>query len=191
VLKDKLPRGHARSLVDYLLQHEGDYRGALARLRPELRGLYVSAYQSYLWNRMLARWLREHVRPEQLLDLRLALGEVPVHRGLEEGTLAELASTSLPLPSARLTLPAEDPRVALMDAVLAKEGIDREQLKLKAFKEVFFSRGERSVLCMPAGLRHEEGNDEINPGKQKLVLAFELPRGCYATLIVKRITRRA
>jgi len=191
VLKDQLPRGHARSLVDYLVHHPDDFRGALARLRPELRGLYLSAYQSYLWNRMLARWLRSHVKPEQLLKLRLGLGEVPVHHGLEEEQLTEMAATELPLPSPRLSLPAEDPRVALIDAVLAKEGIDREQLKLKAFKEVFFSKGERAVLCMPADLRHEEGPDECNAGKQKLVLAFDLPRGSYATLIVKRITGNA
>src|SRR6516164_3713043 len=55
-LKEKLPRSHARSLVDYLLHHPGDFRGAAARLRPELRGLYLSAYQSHLWNRIFARW---------------------------------------------------------------------------------------------------------------------------------------
>ncbi len=76
-----------------------------------------------------------------------------------------------------------------MDTVLAKDGIDRDKLKLRAFKEVFFSKGERNVLCMPMGLQHEDGADEHNTGRQKLVLAFELPRGSYATLIVKRITR--
>src|SRR5438067_1366048 len=40
-LKDLLPRSHARSLVDYLLHHPDDFRGALERLHPELRGLYL------------------------------------------------------------------------------------------------------------------------------------------------------
>ena len=55
--KARLPRGHARSLVDYLVSHPTDFRGAVERLRPELQGLYLSAYQSYLWNGMLAAWL--------------------------------------------------------------------------------------------------------------------------------------
>jgi tRNA pseudouridine13 synthase len=114
-----------------------------------------------------------------------------MHRGLDEGQLAELAAVQLPLPSPRLTIAEDDPRVALMDAVLAKEGIEREQLKLKAFPEVFFSKGERTALCVPRGLHHETGQDECNAGRQKLVLAFELPRGCYATLIVKRLTSLA
>jgi tRNA pseudouridine13 synthase len=188
-LKEKLPRGHARSLVDYLDHHPEDFRGALARLRPELRGLYLSAYQSHLWNRLLARWLLRHVKPEQLFDLHLALGEVPAHRGLDENQIAKLEAAQLPLPSARLTIPDDDPRAALMDAVLAEDEVDRDKLKLRAFKEVFFSKGERAVLCIPEGLQHEEAADERNAGKQKLALAFELPRGSYATLIVKRITR--
>ncbi len=80
-LKEQLPRGHARSLVDYLRVHPDDFRGAVARLRPELRGLYLSAYQSHLWNRMLAHWLTHRLRPEQLRPVALRLGEVAVpHR---------------------------------------------------------------------------------------------------------------
>jgi tRNA pseudouridine13 synthase len=188
ILKDRLSRSHARSLVDYLVQHPEDFHGALERLRPDLRGLYLSAYQSYLWNRMLARWLRAHVRPDQLIAVRLRQGELSMHHGLDETQLAELAGAQLPLPAARLTIADDDPRVALLDAVLAKEGIDREQLKLKAFREVFFSKGERAALCLPVGLEHTTGPDECNAGRQKLVLAFDLPRGSYATLIVKRLT---
>ena len=67
--------------MDYLVHHPEDFAGALARLRPELRGLYLSAYQSHLWNRMLARWLEQHCPPEQLIAVRLQLGDVPMPRG--------------------------------------------------------------------------------------------------------------
>jgi tRNA pseudouridine13 synthase len=186
--KDRLPRGHARSLVDYLVSHPGDFRGALARLRPELRGLYLSAYQSHLWNRMLARWVHQHSRPEQLLTVALRLGEVPMYRGLDEGQRRELASLSLPLPSARCRLDAADPRMVLMREVLAEEGLVPEQLKIKGIREMFFSKGERPGWCLPEGLAYEAAPDERLAGKAKLLLSFELPRGCYATLIVKRVT---
>jgi tRNA pseudouridine13 synthase len=188
LLKDQLPRSHARSLADYLVQHPADFRGALARLRPELRGLYLSAYQSHLWNRMLAHLLRERLRVDQRITVRLRLGDVPMCRALDETQLSELKALQLPLPSARLTFESDDPRGALLDKVLADDGIEREQLKLKAFREVFFSRGERAALCLPVALQHEVGPDERNAGRQKLTLAFELSRGSYATLIVKRIT---
>jgi tRNA pseudouridine13 synthase len=186
--KERLPRGHARSLVDYLLHHPGDFRGAVARLRPELRGLYLSAYQSHLWNRMLAAWLRQHCRPEQLMTVSLRLGEVPMPRGLGEPQRRDLAALTLPLPSARLRLAADDPRAALVQGVLAEEGLELRQLQVKGIRELFFSKGERAALCLPGRLEYEAGPDERHAGKQKLSLAFELPRGCYATLIVKRIT---
>lgn len=186
--KARLPRGHARSLTDYLANHPGDFRGALERLRPEFRGLFLSAYQSHLWNRMLARWLREHCRPEQLLPVQLRLGEFPMHRGLSESQVQELARVRLPLPSARSFFDPADPTTALMDAVLAEEDLERGQLKLKGFRQMFFSKGDRTALCLPTGLTHESHPDDCDAGRWKVTFCCELPRGCYATLIVKRVT---
>jgi tRNA pseudouridine13 synthase len=186
--KELLPRSHARSLVDYLVSHPEDFRGALARLRPDLRGLYLSAYQSYLWNRMLAWWVRDRCRPEQLISVRLRLGEVPMPTNLDDTQRNELVRLFLPLPSARQSLEAGDPRLVPLEMVLQEEGIEREQLKLKGFRELFFSRGERVAWCLPANVEVQAQPDENHAGRQKMLLAFELPRGIYATLLVKRIT---
>jgi tRNA pseudouridine13 synthase len=89
--KALLPRGHARSLVDYLVSHPQDFRGAVARLRPELRSLYLSAYQSHLWNRILARALEQICRPQQVVPIDLRLGKLPMHRLLDESQRKQLA----------------------------------------------------------------------------------------------------
>lgn len=186
--KERLPRGHARSLVDYLVHHPTDFRGTCARLRPDLRGLYLSAYQSYLWNRLLARWLERNLNPEKLLRVPLRLGDVPMHADLDDTQRNALAGLMLPLPTARLHLDASDARLPLIEEVLGEEGLDLSRLKVKGVREMFFSRGDRPALCLPASLSHEIGDDDLNPGRRTLILSFELPRGSYATLIVKRIT---
>jgi tRNA pseudouridine13 synthase len=189
--KAKLPRSHARSLVDYLAGHPTDFRGTLARMRPELRGLYLSAYQSYLWNNMLARWLQRLCRSEQLISVSLRLGEAPMQRNLDESQRSVMAGTTLPLPSARLKITPDDPQTALIEEVLAKEGFQLSEMKIKKMHEPFFSKGDRPVLCLPQNLTHEGAADELHPGRQKLILSFDLPRGAYATLIVKRIQESA
>ncbi len=195
-LKEKLPRGHARSLIDYLRVHPGDFRGAVARLKPELRTLYLSAYQSHLWNRMLALWLRRHCRPEQLRTVDLRLGAVPVHEGLDAEQQRQLAELWLPLPSSRLKLDLgggsggvshthRDPRGEIIQTILSEEGLELHDLQVRGLRELFFSKGERAALCLPADLSGQVESDERHPKRQKLTLRFMLPRGCYATLVVK------
>jgi tRNA pseudouridine13 synthase len=186
--KARLPRGHARSLVDYLVSHPTDFRGAVERLRPELQGLYLSAYQSHLWNGMLAARLESNLPPEQRLAVRLRLGDVPMHRQLTVEQRERLRTLTLPLPSARLPLDPAAEWAPLVEGVLAAEGLRLSDMRIKGVRKPFFSKGERAALCEPAGLRDEADDDELHASRSKLTLSFDLPRGSYATLIVKRVT---
>lgn len=184
----KLPHGHERNLIAYLTHHPHDFRGAMERLRPELHGLYLSAYQSHLWNRMLALWLTRNVPPERLITVPLRLGPAPMHRQLNEDQRRALSELRLPLPAARMSFVADDPRFVLAREVLANEELTWEKLKVPGSRKLFFSRGDRSALLQPANLAYAFQADEHHPGQLKCVLSFDLPRGGYATMIVKRAT---
>jgi tRNA pseudouridine13 synthase len=186
--KAELPRGHARSIVDYLVHHPTDFKGAVARLRPELRGLYLSAWQSHLWNQMLSHWLVDRVPAEQLIFVRLKAGEVVMPRAMPDADRPEWDALALPLPSARLKFGPEAPWAGVVSAVMAEEGISLEHMRIKGMQQPFFSKGERLAKVPVANLEWEAGDDDLNRGRRKLTLYFELPRGCYATMIVKRLT---
>jgi tRNA pseudouridine13 synthase len=185
----RLPRSPARGPVEHLARHPDDFLGAFARLRPDLRGLYLSAYQSHLWNRMLAHWLRDRLPADRLLMIPLRQGDVPMPRTLTDAERRDLEGLALPLPSARAGLDGDDPRTAVLRRVLDEEQLQPEQFRLKGPRELYFARGERAALCLPENLQAEAAADEQHRGRLKLTLRFDLPRGSYATLIVKRITR--
>ncbi len=180
----KLERGHARSLVCYLADHPTDFKGAVARLRPELQGLYLSAYQSDIWNRTLAKWLAAHFPAETLGNIALHRGGLPVPTVSD----AEWEALVIPLPSARLKPPADAPWLPQLEAVMAEEGIALAGMKIKGMDKPYFSKGDRIACVKPSGWSCTADADDLNRGRRKLTLRFELPRGSYATMLVKRIT---
>ncbi|CAN5341057.1 tRNA pseudouridine(13) synthase TruD [soil metagenome] len=182
--KAKLQRSHARSLVDFLCQRPGDTKGAVARLRPELSGMYLSAYQSHVWNRMLARWLTVRSKPESLTMLETRMGPLPSPMVSCEGW----ESLELPLPSNRMKNEVNDDIRGLIDAVLAEDGITLDKMKVPGMQKPYFSKGLRIACLKPEAMAMEPGDDELNRGRKSMTLRFELPRGAYATMVIKRIT---
>lgn len=194
LLKDRLERGHARSLVDYLRVHPGDFKGAVARLRPDLRGLYLSAYQSHLWNQMLAVVVGQAAslplnegQAGSLPYVQHKTGALPYFDALAPDVLEKLERLSLPLPTARWKPADDDPRKAIVEEVLARDGLTLRDLQIRGVREMFFSKGDRAALCRPLDLTHAWANDDLNPGRRRVALFFDLPRGSYATIVVKAL----
>jgi len=194
-------------VIEHLAHNPTDFRGALRFINPELRNVYLNAFQSYLWNRILARWLEQHLRPDQLFSLdrqqlsqrnRLRLSASPpsreredellFYRDLTDAQRAELLSLPLSLPTARAKLDPTDPRLSLIQDVLKDEDLQLRDLKVHGLREWFFSKGERPAICLLEGLKWQIATDERHSGKQKMIVSFDLPRGSYATLVVARIT---
>jgi tRNA pseudouridine13 synthase len=185
--KARLGRSHARSLVTYLVDHPEDFRGGFARVRRELRSLYFSAFQSHLWNLILAGWLERATRPEQRALVEFKLATLPVQRGLDPDQADALRRLSIPLPSSRTALPA-GPLGDVAREVMERFKLAWEAMRVKHLKDVFFSKGSRPALFFAERLEHTVSGDELAPGRKALRLSFELPKGAYATLVVKRIT---
>ena len=177
--KGSLARSHRRSIVSFLADRPGDFKGALARIHADLRGLYLSAFQSFLWNRILSGLIRESCPDAFPVDLKS--GQVLFFRTLNRPL------EIIPLPSARARFADESMR-ARVEASLKEIGLDLKTIRIRHPRENFFSRGERAATFRPAGLGSEWSSDEFYPGKSKLALKFDLPRGSYATILVKRIT---
>jgi tRNA pseudouridine13 synthase len=189
--KARLERSHARSLVTYLVDHPTDFRGAFARMRRDLRSLYFSAYQSHLWNLLLAHLIDQATRPDERVAVPFKLMSLPMPIQLDRNSVETLAKWQLPLPSARTKLPAEGPLRTLSDRVMADQGLTWAELRIKHMKDLFFSKATRAAFFFPAHLAHGAEADELYPGRKKLRMSFDLPKGSYATILVKRITRAA
>jgi tRNA pseudouridine13 synthase len=62
---------------------------------------------------------------------------------------------------------------------------------VKHLKDVFFSKGSRASLVFPQNVDFSSRADELHRGRYGLHLSFDLSKGLYATILVKRITNVA
>ena len=199
-----LPRGfyYERLMAEHLLRRPGDYHGAMRRLPLRLRRLFVQAYQAYLFNRFLSARAREGLPLSEPLpgDWVLLLDE----HGLPTkavraggGNLSELrrltkagrASVAIPLPGFRQE-PSGGRQGEIESAVMEEEGVAPEDFKVKVMPEVSSGGGLRPVLARLSLLsKPEVFEDELGPGLRALRLCFQLPRGSYATCLLREIMK--
>jgi tRNA pseudouridine13 synthase len=62
------------------------------------------------------------------------------------------------------------------------------EIRIRYPRDSFFSKGWRRAVFHVRHLTYEVEPDELYPPKKKIILQFDLPRGSYATILVKRIT---
>lgn len=191
--KRLLDRSSRRSIITFLADKPADhpdFRKAFALIQADLRGLYLSAFQSAIWNRMLATVLQEKLPEEQRVDVPLKLGPAPFLRRLLTHQASEFRNLELPLPSARLHL-EPGPELELIEKVLKEFELELRELRVKFPRDSFFSKGSRKACIAVNQVTSETASDELYPGRQKMMLNFDLPRGAYATILVKRLTDAA
>jgi tRNA pseudouridine13 synthase len=122
--------------------------------------------------------------------LKLQLGSVPAYRRIADEQYRQFTGVTLPLPSARLHLAADDPLRPIIEAVMREEDLELSQMKIKHLREPFFSKGDRAAIFTPTETDVQSAEDERHEDSQKVILKFTLPRGCYATLLIKRVMAR-
>ena len=189
VLMSKAPRpSNYRSVLTFLQDHPQGFRKALNLIPRRLLSLYLVAYQSYLWNQLAAGYLTHHLGAKEtfpalsLVDLTL-----PLYRELSESQYGTLKKASIPLPEHRASY--TDPVLAqLAQNVLKAQGFELNDLKARILKKAYVSKGHRALLLFPTDVTSDAPqNDVAFPGRLAIQFRFTLPRGAFATLVLKWI----
>lgn len=186
-LASELGRSPWQGVLKHLAADPNDFRGAISRVRQDLRSLYLAALQSHLWNLMLAELLRARLPTDRLTGIRVGGQSLPFPRDLEDGEREMLRLAELPLPSAR----GRDqlgPWQEFAEKAASTLGLTLRELRVKYPRDSFFSKGNRPAVFFPAQVARLVEPDELHEGRKKIVLQFELPRGAYATMLTRRIT---
>lgn len=174
-----------KAILGYLAAHPKDFARALHKLPQEEVSMRYSSFQSHLWNELLRRLIRDIV-PE-LTAVAGAEGAYLFWRMLDGPAESALKDLSLPTAAAHMVFP-DDRTQALFESILADGGLRRPDFRTHALRKVYFKSFLRQAVIHPENIEAgDEGPDELYPGRRRVTLSFVLPRGAYATMVVKRL----
>jgi tRNA pseudouridine13 synthase len=165
-----------------------DFVKAFMQIDSDYRAMLLFTYQSYLWNEGVRRYLQLLLPREHLFPMRYQAGTLLFHRDASPEVLRTLREATFPLlaPDTTFTDPQVEEAVAW---VLGKEKLKLADLRIEEEpRRLYFKHEERPLLVFPHKLVIGRTQaDDINRGDVKVNVAFTLPPGAYATLVVKRL----
>ena len=175
-------------VIHSLREEPTNYLRAFLQIDASYRAMLLFTYQSYLWNEGVRRLLQLLLPRESLFPMPYQAGTLLFHRDAPREVLEWMRDASFPLLGPDSTF--DDPRVEeAVRWVLGREKLTLQQLVIpEARRLLFFKHEPRPLLVQPHKLvLGRVQRDELNGGFNKLNVAFTLPPGAYATLVVKRL----
>ncbi len=165
-----------------------DFLNAFLQVDADQRAMQIFAFQSWLWNEGVRRLLQLLLPREHLFPMPYQAGTLLFPRDAAPEVLRYLRGLEFPLLSPHTVFNDEKVKEAATWA-LGKEKLTLEQLKIPgAERLVYFKHELRPVVVYPHKLvLGKTRPDELNRPLLKLNIAFTLPPGAYATLVVKRL----
>lgn len=147
--------------------------------------MFFSAYQSFIWNETVKRLIKNLLPDKNLLYHKGITGDYIFFDEIDKQNFAYLKTLQIPLASSKAKI--SDATVErIYNEILNERQIRPAQFNLKKIRQAFFKSTQRAVIVIPK-INYKIEDDEIYQGKKKLLLEFVLPRGSYATMVIKRI----
>lgn len=185
-----------RTVIAHLAKNDGDYAGAIGSLPQNLQMMFVHAYQSYLFNRILS------ARIKRGLSLaRPLIGDIvlPADRnGLPDHSIyIKVTRENLDLVERQMTENkafisgilfgsesefAEGEAGEIEKEIVGAEGIGRENFIVPKIPQCSSKGSRREILGRFRSL-------SIRAEGDSLLMSFSLDKGCYATSLLREFMK--
>lgn len=178
------------AMLNYLVENPGDFAGSFGVLSPNLRNMFVHAYQSYLFNRILSHRMAKGLPLDRAVEgdvVCFSKGDLPDAEKIQIVTADNLNAVNRLAfrGKAYVTIPLIGYGSALSDGkegeierkILGDERVAADDFRIPARPDLG-SRGARR----PALLRT---SPTIKVERSCTELEFALPPGSYATVVLR------
>ncbi|OPY52992.1 MAG: putative tRNA pseudouridine synthase D [Methanosaeta sp. PtaU1.Bin112] len=178
------------AMLNYLSEHPGDYAHSFDVLSANLKRLFVHAYQSYLFNRILSHRLAVGMPLQKAVEgdiFCFSEGGLPDVDRLQTVTSENKQAIDRLAGRGRafLTLPligfeteiVQGAQGEIERSILKEEGISPENFKVAENPDLGSRGTRRAALCIV--------KPQIRVEENLARMEFDLPKGSYATVILR------
>jgi len=191
-----------KAILNKLIETNGDYIEALKTLPFNLLTMFVYAYQSYIFNKILSERIKRDIPLNRAIggDVIIPLGK----NGFKEGEFIPVTDKNINKVNQEIAkgracvtglLVGYDPVFAngemgeIEHKIIEKEKIYPRDFIIPDMPFLSSSGSRRSLLAPLADLEWRVENDSINEGKLCVNFKFELFKGCYATSLLREFMK--
>ncbi|MCS3923186.1 tRNA pseudouridine(13) synthase TruD [Methanosalsum natronophilum] len=189
---------YERTMMHHLVTHPGDYEGAFLILPKNLRRMFIHAYQSYIYNKILSERIKQ-----DLPFNRATVGDIVCFKnsdgfpdtsktqkvtektihGINNLLKRNRAFVTAPLIGSNTEFASETPG-EIEQEIFKHTGTSQSNFA-NIPVEGLSSKGMRREILLQTIPKYEVDEDELNNGKLKVILNFKLPKGSYATTVLR------
>ncbi len=189
---------YERAMMHYLVNNPGDFAGSFSVLSENISKMFIHAYQSYIFNRIICKRIEcgltlDRANTGDIICFRNKEG-LPDAKKVQKATEENVDGMNNLLKKGRafVTAPligyktdfASGKPGEIEENVFRQTGIQKEAFQINLIPELA-SKGLRREILLHCRPDFETSEDELNPGKRKVVLSFSLPKGSYATTVLR------
>ena len=193
---------YERLMIKYLIDHPGDFKGSLGKISEDLIKLLISAFQSYLFNKMISLRIKEGsnlLEGDCVSILKEVNGHTTKVKYIYGGKYDKYIKEAIDLNRALIVAPLVGYETDLEDfpkmktyfeAIIKEEQIDYNLFKSKIILNTDFKGSFRAVYMKPLALQivHLK-DDELYPNNKRLKFEFSLAKSTYATMLLRELIK--
>jgi tRNA pseudouridine13 synthase len=190
-----------KAMLNKLIQDPSDFTGAFKELPKNLLLMFVNAYESFLFNKILSERIKRKIPIHQAI-----VGDIifPVRKNIISNEIIPVTETNIEKVNIQIskkkavvtgllvgydTVFANGEMGEIEHTVIDAEKIDPRDFIIPEIPFLSSSGTRRPLLALLPHLESTVHIDELAKEHQTLLLRFELQKGCYATSLLREIMK--
>lgn len=190
-----------KAILNKLVQNSKDYVSALKELPRNLLTMFIYAYQSYLFNKILSQRIKQKLPLNQAIVGDIIL---PVRKGIidkkgifvDEKNIEKVnrqVSKGKAFVSGVLfgfdSIFSKGEMGEIEHKIIEKEKIDPRDFIIPDIPHISSGGTRRPLISTLENLKYKVIKDNLNTKKKAVLLNFKLKKGCYATSLLREIMK--